>query len=209
MGQLAASLDSNLNQSNYLPTRFLDLATAAPVTDHEESSIDAAFLALALHNYRAQPAPPISLRNDIDDLLNRLDFSAFVTPGAFNQAFFPAGGFSPYTYSGFTNENKLIALATHLSEDHHVPLASMWNKDTGRVVASLVNPDQSFLVYSYGDDYRAPFVQALLNLFVDTSDRGVDSYPDRSLARNPWINFVRYEGEVSAKLQQLGREHFL
>jgi hypothetical protein len=30
----------------------------------------------------------------------------------------------------------------------------------------------------------------------------------RSLARNPWQNFVRYEAEVAAKLEQLGRENF-
>jgi hypothetical protein len=57
--------------------------------------------------------------------------------------------------------------------------------------------------------YRAPFVQALLNLFVDTSDRGADNYSTRSLARNPWLNFVRYEAEVAAKLDQLGRESFM
>lgn len=209
MGQLVASLNSNRDQADYLPTRFLDLVTADPVTDLEESTIDAAFIALALHNYQAHPATPGGLRDGINDLLDRFDFASFVTPDAFNQAYFPASGFSQYTYSGFTNENKIIALAAHLSDDYHVPLASMWNKDTGRVVASLVDPDQSFLVYSFGTDYRAPFVQALLNLFVDTSERGVDNYPVRSLARNPWINYVRYEGEVSAKLQQLGRDFFL
>ena len=73
---------------------------------------------------------------------------------------------------------------------------------------ALVDPNDEFLVYSFGTDYRAPFAQALLNLFVDTSERGVDNYPDRSLARNPWINFVRYEDEVSAQLDQLGRENF-
>ncbi len=208
MGQLVASLNINRDQSTYLPTRFLDLVTAAPVTDQEESTIDAAFIALALHNYKSQTATPVTLGNDIGVLLNRFDLASFVTPGAFNQAYFPGSGFSPYTYSGYTTENKVIALAAHLSEDHHVPLASMWNKETGRVVASLVDPDQSFLVYSFGTDYRAPFVQALLNLFVDTSDRGVDNYPIRSLARNPWINYVRYEREVSAKLQQLGRDLF-
>ena len=51
MGQLVTSLNTNRNQTTYLPTRFLDLVTAAPVTDHEESSIDASFICLALHNY--------------------------------------------------------------------------------------------------------------------------------------------------------------
>jgi hypothetical protein len=72
----------------------------------------------------------------------------------------------------------------------------------------LVDPDQNHLVYSFSTEYRAPFVQALLNLFVDTQGRGADNYPIRSLARNPWQNFVRYEAEVAAKLEQLGRENF-
>jgi hypothetical protein len=63
-------------------------------------------------------------------------------------------------------------------------------------------------VYSFSTEYRAPFVQALLNLFVDTSERGADNYPVRNLARNPWMNFVRYEAEVAARLEELGRENF-
>ncbi len=207
MTQLVTSLNTNRNQTTYLPTRFLNLATSAPVTDREESSIDASFIALALHNYKTQEATPAELRDAIDALESRFDFSAFVRPNAYNQAYFPASGFSQYTYSGYTNENKVIALAGQLADD--VPLASMWNDDVGRTLTSLVNPDDKFLVYSYGTDYRAPFVQALLNLFVDTSDRGVDSYPTRSLARNPWINFVRYERENLAKLDELGRENFV
>ncbi len=45
-------------------------------------------------------------------------------------------------------------------------------------------------------------------MFVDTSERGADNYPTRSLARNPWENFVRYEADVAAKLDQLGRDNF-
>jgi hypothetical protein len=208
MGQLVTSLNTNRNQTTYLPTRFLDFVTAAPVTDGEESTIDAAFIALALHNYKSQTATPLALRTAIDTLENRFDFSAFDGPGAYNQAYFAGSGFSPFTYSGFTNENKVIALAGELSEAHHVPLESMWNKDTGRVLASLVDPNEKYLVYSFGTDYRAPFVQALANLFVDTSDRGVDNYPNRTLARNPWINFEKYEADVAARLEQLGRENF-
>jgi PEP-CTERM motif len=211
MGQLVTSLNTNRNQTTYVPTRFLDLVTAAPVTDHEESSIDASFIALALHNYKSQPDTPAALRDTIDDLENRFDFAAFAGAGtgAYRQAYFqPTGQFGCCTYSGYTNENKVIALAGALSDDHNVPLATMWNKDTGRTLDYLVDPDQSNLVYSFGTDYRAPFVQALLNLFVDTSERGADNYPNRYLARNPWANFVRYEDEVSAKLQQLGRDNF-
>jgi hypothetical protein len=89
-----------------------------------------------------------------------------------------------------------------------VPLASQWNKDTGRELAHLVDPNENHLVYSFGTQYRAPFVQALLPLFVDTSNLGADNYPERSLARNPWQNYVRYEREVDSKLDQLGRGTF-
>jgi hypothetical protein len=100
----------------------------------------------------------------------------------------------------------VIALAAALADG--VPLAPQWNKDIGRVRDFLVDPDQDHLVYSYDEVYRAPFVQALLNLFVDTSNRGADNYPNRELARNPWQNFVRYETEVAARLAQLGRNNF-
>lgn len=209
MSQLVTSLNTNRDQTTYLPTRFLNLVTAAPDDSHEESSIDAAFIALALHNYKSHPDTPPALSDAIDDLQNRFDFSAFATSGAFRQAYSqPAEQFGCCTYSGYTNENKVIALAAAVSDDHNVPLASMWNKDIGRTLAYLVDPDENHLVYSYGTEYRAPFVQALLNLFVDTSERGADNYSNRSLARNPWQNFVRYEDEVASKLEQLGRENF-
>jgi hypothetical protein len=210
MGQLVTSLNANRNQTTYLPTRFLDLATAAPVTDHEESSIDASFIALALHQYKSQSATPPALAADIDALQNRFNFAAFMTGGAVRQAYFqPTGQFGCCTYSGYTNEHKVIALAAEVSDTYHVPLASQWNKDTGRALEYLVDPEQNHLVYSFGTEYRAPFVQALLNLFVDTSERGADNYSNRSLARNPWMNFVRYEAEVAARLDQLGRDKFM
>ncbi|HEX6961189.1 MAG TPA: hypothetical protein VF175_04935, partial [Lacipirellula sp.] len=205
MSQLVASLNANRDQTSFLPTRFLDLNTAAPISNREESSVDAAFIALALHNYKSQAATPAGLRNAIDSLESRFDFSAFATPAAFRLAYIPSTGFTPHTYSGYTNENKVIALAGELADN--VPLASMWNKDVGRELDYLVDAEDAHLVYSYDDVHRAPFAQALINLFVDTSDRGVDSYPDRTLARNPWVNFVKYEDEVADKLVQLGREH--
>lgn len=210
MTQLAATLNTNRNQTTYLPTRFLDLATGAPVTDHEESSIDAAFIALALHQYKSQPGTSPAAAAAIDAVQDRFNFAAFMTAGAARQAYFqPTGQFGCCTYEGYTNEHKVIALAAEVSDTFHVPLASQWNKDTGRALASLVDPQQNHLVYSYDTVYRAPFVQALLNLFVDVSDRGADNYPTRSLARNPWLNFVRYEAEVAAKLDQLGRDNFM
>lgn len=208
MGQLVTSLNTNRNQTTYLPTRFLDLVTAAPVTDHEESSIDAAFMALALHNYKSQSATPAGLRTSIDTVENRFNFAAFAGPGAYKQAYFqPTGQFGCCTYGGYTNENKVITLAGAVNTANNVPLATMWNKDTGRVATALASPE-TYLTYSFGTDYRASFAQALLNLFVDTSERGADNYPTRSVARNPWANFVRSEADVAAKLASLGRQSF-
>ena len=83
----------------------------------------------------------------------------------------------------------------------------MWNSDQFRSRNFLVNPDNAHLTHSLSQ-FRAPFEQALLNLFVDTSGRGADNYPTRSLATNPWQNFVLYQKEVAARLQQLGRDNF-
>lgn len=208
MDQLVNSLNTNRNQTTYLPTRFLDLVTAAPVTDHEESSIDASFIFLALHNYAAQVNTSPSLKTSIQSLEDRFNFAAFAGSGAYEQAYFqPTGKFNNGFYDGYTNENKVITLAGALSTTHNVPLARMWNKDKYRALDSLTDQTQNYLAYDVNGDptYRAPFVQALLNLFVDTSDRGTDNYPTRSLARNPWENFVRAEADVATKLQQLGR----
>jgi hypothetical protein len=215
MGQLVTSLNTNRNQTTYLPTRFLDLVTAAPDSSHEESSIDASFMALALHNYKDTTTSP-ALKTSIDTLENRFNFKVFSGNGAYKQAYFQTTGqfnscgSSPCTYNGYTNENKVIALAGALNSDPslNVPLATMWNKDTGRTATSLATPE-NYLTYSFGTDFRASFAQALVNLFVDTSQRGADSYSTRSLARNPWENFVRSEADVSARLAQLGRPDFM
>ena len=204
-GQVVASLNTNLNASSHVPTRFINPSSAAlPGGSNEESSIDASFIALGLHNYKAQAATPAPLAASIDAVVNRFEFDAFAAPGGFRLAYFPGSGFTGGTYDGYTNEGKVVSLAAELSTAHHVPLESRWNSDVNRVRAFLVNSDDAHLVHSLSQ-FRAPFEQALLNLFVDTSDRGVDNYPNRSLATNPWQNFVRYERETAAKLEALGR----
>ena len=204
-GQVVASLNTNLNSSDYVPTRFINPSSAAvPGGSNEESSIDASFIALGLHNYKTQAATPAPLAASIDAVVNRFEFDAFAAPAGFRLAYFPGSGFTAGTYDGYTNEGKVVSLAAELSTAHHVPLESRWNSDVNRVRAFLVNSDDAHLVHSLSQ-FRAPFEQALLNLFVDTSDRGVDNYPNRSLATNPWQNFVRYERETAAKLETLGR----
>jgi hypothetical protein len=159
---------------------------------------------LALHHYKSQPTTAALLAASIDAVQNRFALDAFANSNGFRLAYFPGSGFTPGTYDGYTNEGKVISLAAEVSDDHHVPLETRWNADTHRSRVFLVNPDDAHLAHSQSQ-FRAPFEQALLNLFVDTSERGVDNYPNRALATNPWQNFVRYERETAAKLQQLGR----
>lgn len=208
VAQIATSLNTNLNQTSYVPTRFINPVTAAiPGGSNEESSIDSSFIALGLHNYKNQPATSPALAAQIDAVQNRFQLDAFAIANGFRLAYFPATGFTGGTYNGYTNEGKVISLAAETSDDHHVPLEDHWNADINRSKNFLVNAADAHLTHSLSQ-FRAPFEQALLNLFVDTSDRGVDNYPVRSLATNPWQNFLRYQREVAAKLDQLGRENF-
>lgn len=203
--QVANSLNANLNLTTNVPTRFINPATAGlPGGANEESSIDASFVALALHRYKSQPTISAPLAAMIDSVQNRFKLEAFAAPNGFRLAYFPATGFASGTYDGYTNEGKTISLAAEVSDAHHVPLESLWNSDIHRSRVFLLNADDAHLAHSQSQ-FRAPFEQALLNLFVETADRGVDNFPNRSLATNPWQNFVRYARETAAKLAQLGR----
>ena len=128
---------------------------------------DAAFLALAMHNYKSQPgiADPM-LASKIDAVENSFNFAAFARVNdAFNESYTPGSGFVPYTYSGYTNENKVISLAAAISTAHNVPLASTWNADTGRLLVSVTTPSQNYLEYSYGHGLPAT-VQSGADQFV-------------------------------------------
>lgn len=212
VGQVAAALEFNLNQTTagqprYVPTRFLNPSSGArPGGVNEESSIDSSFLLLALHGYQSRLATPPALATAIDQAVNRFRLDAFSNSQGFKLAYFPASGFTDGSYDGYTNEGKTISLAAEVSADHRVPLATHWNKDVNRARVFLVNSGDAHLTHGMSQ-YRAPFEQALLNLFVDVSERGVDNYPTRSLATNPWQNYVRYERETAAQLAQLGRDH--
>lgn len=213
-GQVAASLNTNLNQTTagqtrYVPTRFVTPVTGGRPNDgvNEESSIDASFMALALHHYKSQPTTSPALTSTLNAVQNRFRLDDFAVAGGFRLAYKPGEGFTSGTYDGYTNEGKVISLAAEVSTDNHVPLENLWNSDDFRSRVHLVKQDDAHLVHTFSQ-FRAPFEQALLNLFVDTSDRGVDNFPVRSLATNPWQNYLRYEKETAAKLDELNRDSF-
>ncbi|MCA9261322.1 MAG: hypothetical protein KDA61_19035, partial [Planctomycetales bacterium] len=139
MSKLADSLNANLDQTTYLPTRFLGLSTGGPLGGGEESPVDAAFLALGLHQYKSQPGVDASLASKLDAVENRFDFSALASSNGWRLNYVPGSGLSGGTYSGYTTEGKVISLAAALSDSHPVALSQLWNSDTYRTVASLVD----------------------------------------------------------------------
>lgn len=210
---LLKSINRLLDRAAYLPPRNVDWVTMTPSLLPEESSVDAAFLALALHQYKSLPTIPPALRQEIDDTQNRFDFSAFSCPQGWRMAYRYAtperpAHFTDCTYNGYTNEGNLISLAAHLSVRHHVPIETHWNQTPNRVCARLAPVDPIPIVHSLSE-FRSPFTQAIWNLFVDVRSRGVDSYPDGQLAVNPWRNFVCYEHHVVTRLASMGRPYLL
>jgi hypothetical protein len=187
----------------------VDWVTLKPSLLPEESSVDAAFLALALHQYRSLGATPAELCREIGRVQDRLDFAAFARPDGWRMAYRYAtrsrpAGFVAGTYDGYTNEANIISLAAHLTGRQRIPIEAHWNSNTHRLRTHLAGLERSPVVHAE-KEFRAPFTQALLNLFVDVRARGIDIYPDDGLATNPWQNFVLYEQSVMARLAMLGR----
>ena len=119
-----------------------------------------------------------------------------------------AEGFVHCVYDGYTNEGNLTSLAAQLVSSHRVPIETHWNTSTKRARMQLAASGHAPMVHQC-KEFRAPFTQALWNLFVNVRQRGVDTYPDRGLAVNPWQNFVGYEQDVMSKLAAEGRPYLL
>ena len=156
-------------------------------------------------------SPP--LRSAIDQTQNRFDFAAFSCPDGWRMAYrYPtaqsAEGFVRCVYDGYTNEGNLTSLAAHLASNHRVPIEAYWNTSTKRARMQLAGLSHAAMVHQL-KEFRAPFTQALWNLFVDVRQRGVDTYPDRGLAVNPWQNFVGYEQDVMTRLAAQGRPYLI
>ena len=206
---VAETFQGLMDRSLYLPPRNVDWVTLEPSLLPEESSVDAAFLALALHQYQSLRATSAELRLVIERVQDRLDFVAFARPAGWRMAYryatrSQAAGFVERTYDGYTNEANIISLAAHLAGRRRIPIETHWNSNTHRLRTHW--PAWSVRRWSMRRrSFAAPFTQALLNLFVDVRQRGIDIYPDNGLATNPWQNFVLYEQSVMARLAMLGR----
>ncbi|MAT70699.1 MAG: hypothetical protein CMJ58_14385 [Planctomycetaceae bacterium] len=205
MSQLTDTLNHNLDQTSYLPSRFLGLTTGD--REPEESTIDAAFLAIALHQYKSQPGLDATLAAKVDQTVNRFNFAAFAFGDGWGFGFQNGAAISG-RYTGYTTEGKTISLAAELSDAHHVDLEQLWHSDTFRARDYLAEPELASLMYA-GSEHRAPFSLALVNLFLDLSDRGRDNYPTVSQQDNPWHNFKDYEADTAAYLAELDRPYFM
>ncbi|MGA2256134.1 MAG: hypothetical protein ABSG53_15915, partial [Thermoguttaceae bacterium] len=198
-----------LDRAKYLPPRNVDWVNLTPSLLPEESSVDAAFLALAMYRYKTLPSTSGQLRKAIDETENRFDFATFGCSAGWRMAYRYrtarcCEGFTPCTYDGYTNEGNLVSLAAHLATHRHVPIETYWNASVCRVRARADVPGIAPVVHSL-PEFRAPFSQALWNLFVDVRQRGPDKFPDGRLAVNPWENFVCYEQNVRGILAARGR----
>ena len=157
---VARTLQGLLDRSSYLPPRNVDWVTLEPSALREESSVDAAFLALALHQYKSLPATSADLRLAIERVQERLDFAAFACPAGWRMAYRYAtrsrrAGFVEGTYDGYTNEANIISLAAHLAGRHPIPIETHWNSNTHRLRGIDIYPDnglatnpwQNFVLY--------------------------------------------------------------
>ena len=113
---LVHTIGGLLDRAKYLPPRNVDWTTLKPSLLPEESSVDAAFLTLALYQYKCLSSTSPPLRTAIDQTQNRFDFAAFSCPEGWRMAYrYPtpqsAEGFVRCVYDGYTNEGNLTSLA--------------------------------------------------------------------------------------------------
>ena len=213
MELVLVTINRLLDSAKYVPPRYIDLVTLRPSLLPEESSVDAAFLVLALHQYESLPATPPALREALKRTENRFDLAAFAADNGWRMAYryaTPLGqeGFVPCIYDGYTNESGLISLAAHLNQTHHVPIETHWNANSKRIRAGLDGSDLLPLVHSM-NEFRATVRSGAVEPVRGRPRRGVDNYPDGDLAANPWLNFVCYEKMVLNRLAVLGRPYMV
>ncbi len=193
----------------FLPARYLDRVTFTPANP-EESVIDGAFMFLALYEYKSQAGTNGAVVTAIENLLDRFNFAAFQLPGggwsfAYNH---DTDSFINANYDGYGGEIWTISLAAHLAQVNHVDITTHFNSGTVRAASFLVDPANTQFNHAF-TQFRPPFVQWLFDLYVDTNDRGTDSFPNASQSTNPFDNAVKYQKDVHDYFQQNGRGLFL
>lgn len=199
----------------HVPPRYLDRVSLAPLPLREESSVDAAFLFLALYQYLNQAETGAPLNTTIPELLARFDFAAFGSPSGWRLAYRhdvscgvgqPPPCFTPQTYDGYSGEPWLVSLAAHLAGD--VDIRTPYHSGVMRVRDPMPGRSRELVVHTM-PAFRPPFVQWLLSLFVRTDDRGLDTFPNPLLATNPHANAVAYQREAHGHAATLGRSTHL
>jgi len=214
ISQIVESLHFALDEdvaigAGFLPPRYMNRLSLSAAFGPEESPVDAAFMFLALFKYKALPTISVQLRNQIESLLNRFNFNAFSSPAGWKLAYdLTAGEFTAGAYDGYSGEIYLISLAAHLNRTHHVDITSHFHSGVNRVEVFLQDSNRAHLVHS-SSDFRAPFLQWLFDIFVNTRGLGADTYPNPSFSSNPRSNALRYQRDVHAELFAHGRALFL
>ncbi|WP_428388290.1 hypothetical protein [Mucisphaera sp.] len=210
---IVQTFNTIMDSADHAPGRYFNWTTLANDLVAEETNIDTAFLSLGLHRYKHRSSTPQPLRDSIDTLQNRFDWDAFSDTEGSTRGWSLAYNTSTNqmiegTYNTYSGEPWLISLAAHLSDDNHVPITEQYHSAIFRTKAHLVDPDREHLVSTFSQ-FRPPFTQWLMSLFVDTGDRGNDTFPAQTFAGNPQRNAELYQQEVAAYFASIGRAEFL
>jgi hypothetical protein len=206
VAQVVQTLGTILNQSSYLPARYVDRVSLQPDSTIEESSVDAAYMYLALYQYQSLPGTSAALRSNIGQVLARFNFKPFETPQGWLMSYRPATSTFTGVYDEYSGEIGVISLAADLAGQ--VDISALYNSGVNRVSVSTLDSSSSYIVPSLSD-YRSPFVEWIFPLFVNVSGPLVDDYPVAALASNPLANATAYQRDVDARLAAEGRATML
>lgn len=209
MQQVVASFHTVMDDAKYAPGRYLNWTTLRSEVVAEETNIDAAFLALGLHQFKNRSDVPSDLRRDIHRLQNRFNLAAFEGEYLGQTAWAIAyhtddEEMSQYAYNGYSGETWVLSLAAHLADNHHVDIGRNYHSGILRVRERLTDSGEAPVVATLAP-FRAAFLQWLFPLFADVSERGSDNYPEPSLAVNPRANADAFQREVHAYYDRIGR----
>ena len=214
-----------LDRAKYLPPRNVDWMTLKPSLLPEESSVDAAFLTLA-------PVPIQVARLDFARLAygHRSDAEPF----RFRRFFLPRGMAHGLPLPHAAQRGRVRALRLRrlyqrrqfdlaggaarvqpsrahrdALEHQHQAGADAIGRARGTRRGTQYSGSGSHPMVHQLKEFRRPSRRPCGTSSLNVRQRGVDTYPDRGLAVNPWQNFVGYEQDVMSKLAAEGRPYLL